>query len=96
VSMACSLGATVKVAWVCSPGVMAKAAWARAARQRWLMWCVDSVLAGSDSESGMGVLTRSDGKSSMGEGGKTKVVDMVWQWHARWEQWQWHGCAHQE
>jgi hypothetical protein len=61
---------------------MTKAAWVRAARQRWLIWCVNSVLARSDSESGMGVLTRSDGESGMGEGGETKVVDIVCRWHA--------------
>ena len=80
--MACSLGVTVKVAWVCLPGAMAKVAWARVVRQRWSMWCVNGMLTGSDGESGMGVLTRSDGKSGMGKGGKTKVVDMVCQWHA--------------
>ena len=68
--MACSLGAMVKVAWV------------RVARQRWSMWCVNGMLTGSDSESGIGMLARSNGKSGMGKGGKTKVVNMVCQWHA--------------
>jgi hypothetical protein len=40
------------------------------------------VLAGSDSESSMGVLTRSDGESGMGEGGEIKVVDVVCRWRA--------------
>ena len=76
--MTCLLGATAKVAWACSPGAMAKAAWARVARQRWSMWCVDGVLAGSKGESGIGVLARSDGKSGMGEGSETKVVNVVY------------------
>ena len=83
--MACLLGVTAKVAWACSPEAMAKAAWARVARQRWLTWCVDGVLAGSEGKSGMGVLARSNGKSGMGEGSKTKVVNVVYRWHACWE-----------
>jgi hypothetical protein len=59
-----------------------KVAWARAARQRWSMWCVDGVLARSDGESGMGMLARSNGKSSISKGSETKVVNMVCQWHA--------------
>jgi hypothetical protein len=72
VLIVCSLGATAKVAWVCSPEVMAKAAWARVARQRWSTWYGNGMLTGSNG-SGMGVLTKSDGKGGMGEGGETKV-----------------------